>query len=481
VTIVRVIAVAAILLRPPIASAQGRITGAVYDSLSTHAPLANATVVLVETSRYATTDARGRFGFDSVPDGHYTLGFTSSVLDSLGVELPVVPVDIVGRSRRTVKLSTPSMTTMLVQLCPGPRESDAGVLIGRIRDVDDHTMLPDATIGTDWTEFTLTGLRTVGHRVRVAAQANTNGVYRLCGVPTKVPLELHAQRAGFMAGPVPLLMDEPQIRRVDFAISKRDSAARITTHPDASNDSTTAHGTASLRGTVFGADRRPIRNAVLDVFGTLDTTRTNAAGAFRLANIAAGTRAIEVRSIGLLPVTVAMDFAANGVRDTTLSMIRRAPVLAADTVKGKAQSIPSMDDGFETRRMHGLGAYVTADEISRHTFSNLPDILRGVGSVSVECDATKGSAMGCLPVPYLRGSCVPNVFLDGVEFAVTKLGSVNGTQRVADPRRFEELSEIARPELIRGIEVYAGPGTVPAQYDRFSSTACGSVVIWTKY
>ena len=43
------------------AGAQGSIAGTVYDSLRTHAPLANATVVLVERSQYATTDARGRF------------------------------------------------------------------------------------------------------------------------------------------------------------------------------------------------------------------------------------------------------------------------------------------------------------------------------------------------------------------------------------------------------------------------------------
>ena len=65
------------------AGAQGSIAGTVFDSLRTRAPLAGATVVLVERSRYATADARGRFRFDSVPDGHYTIGFMHPVLDSL--------------------------------------------------------------------------------------------------------------------------------------------------------------------------------------------------------------------------------------------------------------------------------------------------------------------------------------------------------------------------------------------------------------
>ncbi len=475
-TIARIIAFGTLALSATRAGAQGSIAGTVYDSLSTHAPLATATVVLVETSRYATTDSHGRFRFDSVADGHYTIGFTHAVVDSLDVALPLVRVDVDGRRRSTVNLFTPSMATMLSRLCPGPREPDTGVLIGRIRDVDDQTLLPGATISTDWTEFTLSGVRTVGHRVGAATSANASGVYRLCGVPTKVPLELVSERAGFTAGPMPLLLDDARIRRMDFSISMRDSAARRR----ASGDSEIARGTASLHGMVIGTDRRPVRDAVLGVFGTTDTARTDATGVFRIPSIAAGTRAIEAKSIGLLPVTAAMDFATNSVRDTTLWMIGRAPILAADTVKGKAPSIPSMDDGFETRRSHGLGSYVTAEQISRHNFSNIPDILRGVGSVRVECNATRGSAMGCTPVPYLRGRCVPNVFLDGVEFVVTKMGDLKGMQPPADPARFEELSSIVRPEMIRGIEVYAGPGTVPAQYDRFSSTGCGSVVIWTK-
>jgi hypothetical protein len=93
-------------------AAQGSITGTVYDSLSTRGPLANATVVLVERSRYTTTDARGRFTFDSVPDGHYTIGFLHAVLDSLDLQVPPVPADVSGNRRAVVRLFTPSPATV---------------------------------------------------------------------------------------------------------------------------------------------------------------------------------------------------------------------------------------------------------------------------------------------------------------------------------------------------------------------------------
>src|SRR3989338_4226029 len=69
----------------------GSISGVVRDSIA-RGPLAGAWVQFVEASRQATvartviTDSLGRFAFDGVPNGRYTIGFFHSLLDSLGVE-----------------------------------------------------------------------------------------------------------------------------------------------------------------------------------------------------------------------------------------------------------------------------------------------------------------------------------------------------------------------------------------------------------
>jgi hypothetical protein len=39
---------------------------------------------------------------------------------------------------------------------------------------------------------------------------------------------------------------------------------------------------------------------------------------------------------------------------------------------------------------------------------------------------------------------------------------------------------MVRPETIKGVEVYSSGGMIPPQYDRSSSTQCGSIVIWTR-
>ena len=470
------LACAALVLSSVRAGAQGSIAGTVFDSLSTHAPLANATVVLVERSRYATTDARGHFRIDSVPDGHYTIGFMHPVLDSLDLTAPVVAADVTGGRRTTVALFTPGPASAYARICPDAYAAETGLVVGRVHDVDDKSPLADATVTTDWTEYTIAGGHVAGHRVRDTARTNRQGVYLLCGVPTAVALDVHTELAGFSAGPTPLLLNDRLIGRADFALSRRDSAARAVALGDSSKSA--VPGTASLRGTVVGGDGRPMRDAIVRVMGTARSGRTDAAGAFRVDHIPAGTRTIEVRSIGLLPMTVSMDFATNAARDTLLSLSRQAQPLNPVAVNESGPTLSLIiNEGFYKRRSQGLGAYVTAQDIARHGFSDLASVLEGVRGVNVVY-GSMGKASGITdPVPYLLGvssvqgggiHCLPNFFLDGAPF------------RVSGPADYRDLSAMLPTTWIKGIEVYSSPGTMPIQYDLTSSTGCGSIVIWTR-
>ena len=173
-------------------------------------------------------------------------------------------------------------------------------------------------------EFTFTGGRSAGHRARAVTRSKKGGAYLLCGVPADVRLDVYSELAGFVAGPTPLSLGDRLIGRADFAISRRDSAARGGLPGDSSNVAAARPGTASLRGVVLGGDGRPARDVVLEVLGTKRSARTDAAGVFRIDKIPAGTRTVEVRSIGLVPTTFSVDFKTNAARDTTLSIGRQA-------------------------------------------------------------------------------------------------------------------------------------------------------------
>jgi hypothetical protein len=466
VNLSRTVLCACIAQLPLAALAQGKISGTVFDSLSSHAPLANATVVLIERSRYATTDADGHFTIDSVPPGKYTIGFSHPLLDSLDLALPPQSVEV-GSTTVNVRLATPSEATAYALLCPRARAAETGVILGRIRNVDDNTGIAGVSITTDWSEFVLTGLRTSEVRQVAVANSLADGAYLLCGVPTNVPLELRAELAGAVAGPLAVSMNDRQLRRADFALSTRDSAAHFIRR-SSSGKNVDVMGTAQLRGSVKDADGKAIRNALIAVVGTERTARTDAAGAFVLRGIPAGTRTLEVRTIGYLPVVFTAEFATNATRDTTLAISRRAQNLERVTVKAKDGPLSLMEQqGFETRRAQGLGKFITQRDLEKHTASSLIDVLAGAGNLHIEY-GTKG-----LPMPYLRGgkagSCIPNFFLDNVRYDVDE----------AHGKPFSDLSDLIKPEYIKGIEIYSTSGTIPAQFDLTSSTGCGSIVIWT--
>ncbi len=385
--VARSLGTAVLLLCSARASAQGSIAGTVYDSLRTRARLANATVVLVEQSRYTTTDSRGRFTFDSVPDGRYTVGFTHAVLDSLDVQGPIIAVSVLGAKRATVALATPSSATMYALLCPGGHERSTGMVVGRVRGADGQTPVPDAAVTTEWKEYSLGGGHTASTIMRASTRTNAGGIYLLCNVPTDVAVEVKTELGAFAAGPTALAMEGRLFSRVDFSLSQKDTVVRAAAEPT--------------------------------------------------------------------PVT------------------RGAQQLRAVTVEASANAPSWMTlSGFDERRGHGLGAYVTAEDIGKHNYFDLASVFRSIPGVRVECNAEKHGIQGvpCRPLVQMLGisdftsiHCTPNFYVDGAPF---KAG-------------YADVDASIPIASVKGIEVYSNPGTIPAQYDLTSSTGCGSIVIWT--
>jgi hypothetical protein len=469
----KTVLITAFVLGATRAAAQGSIAGTVFDSLTSHAPLANATLVLVERNKYTSTDARGRFRFDSVPDGHYTIGLTHPVLDAIDLVLPLVPVDVANGRRTSIDLSTPPMVAAYARICPGPRDPDSGVIIGTVRDADDRSPLSGADVGTQWTDITLNGTRVNKHRAGNAVTTNRDGVYLLCNVPTGVPLDVFAEHHGFIVGPLALMLDDRLIRRVDLAVSTRDSAARDVSVLDSTQLPSASRGTASLRGTVLSSDGRPVRSVIVEIRRAHRSARTDSSGHFRVDGIPAGSRTVEIRALGFAPATHAVSFAAGVVLDTALSIGVSAQDLASVTVAAPAViPTPRGLEGFELRRKQGHGHFISPTDMESRRASSLADVLAGIEGVHVNFDH------GGFPLPYLRGTkagqCIPNFFLDGAPFAVD---GANPSRTVAHP--FTDLTAVAHPDIIRAIEVYTTSGTMPAEFDVTSSTGCGSVLIWT--
>jgi hypothetical protein len=109
--------------RPPL----GSVKGVVIDSIG-GGQLAAAIVQLADaknTTRFGTTtvtDSLGRFIFERVPSGRYTLGFFHPLLDSLGVAAPLREVSIDDGGSVRADLAVPSPARIRAAICGGGRD-----------------------------------------------------------------------------------------------------------------------------------------------------------------------------------------------------------------------------------------------------------------------------------------------------------------------------------------------------------------------
>jgi hypothetical protein len=217
------------------------------------------------------------------------------------------------------------------------------------------------------------------------------------------------------------------------------------------------------------------------------SAKTNSSGLFLLCGVPAQQR-LNLRAerggyVGS-PAQAALDDRLIGRVDFGLRRMGRAASdtssrtqsLATVAIDAKAV-LPSWSEqsGFDARRLQALGAFVTAQDIAKRTYSDLTSVLQGIRGINIERSGRGGIAsstpymMGVMSVHGNQSRCLPNVFLDGAQFRIN-VGAAG----------YDVLGDMVHPESIKGIEVYTNPGTIPAQFDLMSSTGCGSIVIWTR-
>src|SRR5438045_1364213 len=163
-----------LVLVPSIAAGQGNsgpLSGTVYDSLR-HTPLRGADVWLRGTARHVETDGNGRFTFDSVAPGRYTLLVSHPGLDSAGLFTLAVPLTVGADALRApVRVATPSLATVWQRRCGQElmTRADSGVVFGVVGGADAGVGGPGA--GARRRHHGDRGQRHVHHQQRHAGNA----------------------------------------------------------------------------------------------------------------------------------------------------------------------------------------------------------------------------------------------------------------------------------------------------------------------
>lgn len=134
-----------------------------------------------------------------------------------------------------------------------------------------------------------------------------------------------------------------------------------------------------VRGTVRDSAGRPVALAdvIVDPGGT--RARTDSSGRFAVRGLRPGSYTLRVRKIEYRPYSQVIDVRPNAPLDLRVPLTRLPPLLTAVTATVDANACaPSSLDGFECRRLAGVGMFRDAGEIRALRPEHWADMFDGM-------------------------------------------------------------------------------------------------------
>jgi hypothetical protein len=448
--------------RTPLATPMAHIVGSAFDSVAMR-PLDGALIQLVSASdptqlKSATANARGAFTIDSVRVGTYLLGFLHPKLDSLGIEAPLLRVDVQTSGEILAAVAIPSSNTLIARACGPTAASEAVTLFtGTVRTANGAPLAAPARVRTQWTEISV-GATGIDRRTpsRVITTSAT-GAFAICGVPATGGFMARAFSGSDSSGTIELETPKNRLLNRDIVIG---ASIRVAGKASATGPSSTLKGSGVLRGIARSPNGQPIRGARVSLWGSGRTDSTNASGQFSMQAVPTGTYTIEARALGYYPRRMAVDIpeVGEGLADLALDVF--VPTIDTMRVRANRNGLDPYAE-FEKRRKSSMGGYfIDEAQLNKRTPMFMSDLVRAVPGISITPAELNGDRV-LMRGSAGSGSCVPTVFLNGL-----RVFSENGV-----------LDDVVNPQDVRGVEIYSRAGSTPPQFTSFNG--CGSIVIWT--
>lgn len=438
-----------------------RLTGVVYDSL-TAAALPSAIIQVVSPSdpsriRSARSGADGRFAVDSLPVGVYLVGFLHPTLDDFGVEAGLTQLQVTTGGTVEVTLATPSPRTIVTMRC-GPGDQ-GGTWLGVVRSAQGGSLEAPARVRAQYTEVTAGPSGVERRSPNRFASATETGAFAVCQLPVGQPLRVRgfagADSSGVLELKVPpegILVRDLWVGRAERVVAA--PGGRGGTPPDAQ-----LRGAARLRGVVRDARGNPMASARVEVVGSGIGGATTSGGQFTLQGLPAGSYMLEARALGYEPTRVPVDLVLTGEPTVEVLMAAAAPKL--DTLRVRATAdLWAVPPEFEQRRKSGFGRFIDPAWLEERKPQVMADIFRSTPGI-VTMPGQMGREQVLMRGTGMTGSCVPAVFLNGLQI----------------PMPDGNLDTVIQPMDVRAVEIYPRAATAPIQFQ--TRTGCGSIVIWS--
>jgi hypothetical protein len=447
-------------VRPPSPGPVAAVTGVVFDSLTMRG-LSGATVQLVTVggqaaSRSTRSDAAGLFAFADVPVGSYLLGFFHPKLDSLGLTSETKRLDLRVDEPLQTRLTIPSGKTIAKNVCGASFVTEEfGLMLGFVRGVGNAMPRPEAKVSVKWAEVVIDNGSIRRVISSVDATSNATGQFAICGVPVGSSVLVQAAVAADSSGQFEVVVPANSFLSRDVFVGpiNRLRVRSLDSLPDAE----LLRGTGRIRGKVMGANKRPVRDARVTVWGTGIQTTSNPDGEFSLAGLPGGTHTLEVRAIGFSPTQVPIDIMSG--QSETADVELSAIAVTLDTVRVTAQRAYASRRllELERRQRSGMGHILDAKEINKRNPWVLTDLLRSMPGIRMT-PGRFSSHVVRMRHPKGFGFCTPEFIVDNVRVMVDEDFPIDNLIPMDD---------------INAVEVYTN--MVPGEY--FNHNDCGVIAI----
>lgn len=216
-----------------------------------------------------------------------------------------------------------------------------------------------------------------------------------------------------------------------------------------------AQGT--LKGKVVDSEMgSPLAGATVRIGKNGPVVKTDSNGTFLAQNVTSGVQEVQIRQIGFEEGVFDIRIRDSAVTEGVFPLDFNGFDLPAVVVEARAEALMPRYSEFERRRQLRLGAYLRWDELKKAGYGSLGDALRTIRGVRITCDQAR---FECNAFMVSSPQCPPTWYVDGVEV-----------------RSFHENTPIRD---VYGVEVYRGPGEIPAEFGG-SNAMCGVIAVWTK-
>jgi hypothetical protein len=237
-----------------------------------------------------------------------------------------------------------------------------------------------------------------------------------------------------------------------------------------------------LKGRVVSdSGKRAIAGAEVVLAAPSLVARSDADGRFTLGGLPAGRLAIRIRAVGFKPLDLEADIGAADTVEVDFLLTAAPQQLAPLVVTEKAAPRQSGKmEVFESRRRMGFGTFLDRQALTKWEDQPVSNAIRRTPSLvliarPIECGG--GFAPATNRGGYRLEPCSDTVRMGPACFlAIYQDGALLWSPGSGPP---PDIDQLVRVDRLQAIEVYVGPGQLPAELQQ-TGTACGAVVFWTR-